>query len=129
MCPGCLLAWDDGRSRMAEYAREPDGDGFARSGEELAGITEWLGGAQAAGLDHAELEEQIAARTREVARLLLQALLDLRAERERRRGEVTGPGEAHAPPSAPTAARYAAFAASRPGWPSGRWAMGAFPLK
>jgi hypothetical protein len=76
---------------MAEYAREPDGDEFARSGEELAGITGWLGGAQAAGLDHAELEEQIAVRTREVARLLLQEHLDLRAERERRRDEVTGP--------------------------------------
>jgi hypothetical protein len=76
---------------MAEDAREPDGDEFARSGEELAGITEWLGGAQAAGLDHAELEEQIASRTREVARLLLQEHLDLRAEREQRRGDVAGP--------------------------------------
>jgi hypothetical protein len=71
---------------MAEDAREPDGDEFARSGEELAGIAEWLGGAQTAGLDHAELEEQIAARAREVARLLLQEHLDLRAEREQRRG-------------------------------------------
>ncbi len=76
---------------MAEDAREPGGGVFARSGEELAGITEWLGGVQAAGLDHGELEEQIAARTREVARLLLQEHLDLRAERERRRGEVSGP--------------------------------------
>jgi hypothetical protein len=76
---------------MPEYAREPDGEGFARSGEELAGITGWLGGAQAAGLDHAELEEQIASRTREMARLLLQEHLDLRAAREQRRGEVTGP--------------------------------------
>jgi hypothetical protein len=76
---------------MAEYVREPDGEEFARSGEELAGITEWLGGAQAAGLDHAELEEQIASRTREVARLLLQEHLDLRAAREQRRDDVTGP--------------------------------------
>src|SRR5579864_5046458 len=91
---GCLLAWDDGRSAMAGYVREPDGDGtggFARSGAELAGITEWLGGAQAAGLDHGELEEQIGLRAREVARLLLQEHLDLRAEREQRRGDVTGP--------------------------------------
>ena len=76
---------------MPEYAREPDGGGFARSGEQFAGIVGWLGGAQAAGLDHAALEEQVAARAREVARLLLQEHLDLRAERERRREEVTGP--------------------------------------
>ena len=38
----------------------------------------------AAGLDHAELEEQIAVRAREVARLLLQEHLDLRAAREQR---------------------------------------------
>jgi hypothetical protein len=79
---------------MPGYVREPDGDGtggFARSGAELAGITEWLGGAQAAGLDHGELEEQIGLRAREVARLLLQEHLDLRAEREQRRGDVTGP--------------------------------------
>jgi hypothetical protein len=79
---------------MPEYAPEPDGDrtgGFARSVEELAGIKDWLGGAQAAELDHAGLEEQIALRIQEVERLLLQEHLDLRAEREQRRDDVTGP--------------------------------------
>jgi hypothetical protein len=79
---------------MPEHVPEPGGDGtegFGRSGEEFAGITEWLGGAQAAELDHAGLEEQIAARTREVERLLLQEHLDLRAEREQRLDDVTGP--------------------------------------
>jgi hypothetical protein len=79
---------------MAECERGPGGDeagGFARSGEEFAGIREWLAGAQAAGLDHAGLEEQIASRVREVQRLLLQEHLDLRAAREQRRDEVTGP--------------------------------------
>ena len=46
--PGCLLAWDDRRSPMPGYVRGPGGDEadrFARSAEELAGITGWLGGA------------------------------------------------------------------------------------
>jgi hypothetical protein len=79
---------------MPEYGPEPGGDvtgGFGRSGEEFAGIREWLGGADAAELDHAGLEEQIAARVREVQRLLLQEHLDLRAAREQRLDEVTGP--------------------------------------
>ncbi|HEV2242874.1 MAG TPA: ISKra4 family transposase, partial [Streptosporangiaceae bacterium] len=76
---------------MAEYVREPDGEEFAGSGEEFGEIKEWLGGAHAAELDHAGLEEQIALRIREVQRLLLQEHLDLRAAREQRRDDVTGP--------------------------------------
>jgi hypothetical protein len=40
---------------------------------------------------HAELEEQAGARGRELTRLLYQDHLDLRAAREERRGDVTGP--------------------------------------
>jgi len=67
------------------------GMAFARSREAFAGIEEWLEGPQAAGLEHAELEEQLAARGRELLRLQLQDHLDARAAGEQRRGQVTGP--------------------------------------
>src|SRR5262249_7609566 len=92
--PGCSGTWADGGRPMSEEVSAPDGaaaGGCARSGEECAGIREWLAGAQAAGLDHAGLEEEIASRVREVQRLLLQEHLDLRAAREQRLDEVTGP--------------------------------------
>ena len=50
---------------------------------------DWLGG-QAAGLQHAELEEQLDARGRELLRLLFQGHLDLLAAREERRDDVAG---------------------------------------
>jgi hypothetical protein len=67
------------------------GMAFARSREAFAGIEEWLEGPEAAGLEHAELEERLAARGRELLRLQLQDHLDARAAREQRRGQVTGP--------------------------------------
>ena len=67
------------------------GAAFARSREAFAEAEEWLGGTLAGGLGHAALEEQLEARGREMLRLLLQDHLDLRAARERRRGQVTGP--------------------------------------
>jgi hypothetical protein len=70
---------------------------FACSREAFAGIEEWLGSPGAAGLEHAELEEQLAARGRELQRLLLQEHLDLRAAGERRRERVTGPDGAARP--------------------------------
>jgi hypothetical protein len=73
---------------MSGYA--PDAS-FARSRLAYAGIEEWLEGPEAAGLGHAELEEQLAARGRELQRLQLQAHLDLRAAREQRLEQVTGP--------------------------------------
>ena len=73
---------------MPEYA---PGAVFARSREAFARAEEWLGGALAAGLGHAAVEEQLEARGREMLRLLLQDHLDLRAARERRRARVTGP--------------------------------------
>jgi hypothetical protein len=64
---------------------------FARSREAFAQAVEWLGGAEAAGLGHAALEERLEAEGREMLRLLLQDHLDLRAVREQRRRRVTGP--------------------------------------
>jgi hypothetical protein len=51
----------------------------------------WLAGAEAAALTHAECEERLAERGRELLRLLHRAQLDLRAAREPRREQVTGP--------------------------------------
>jgi hypothetical protein len=53
-------------------------------------ITSWLDGAEAGGLEHGGLEEQLGARARELTRLLYQDHLDLRAAREQRLEEVAG---------------------------------------
>jgi hypothetical protein len=73
---------------MSEYAPEV---AFARSREVFAQTGEWLQGPEAAALEHGELEELLEARGREMMRLLLQGHLDLRAARERRQEQVTGP--------------------------------------
>jgi len=72
---------------MSGYA--PDG-AFVCSREAFAQAEEWLQGPEAAGLEHAALEEQLEARGREIQRRLLQDHLDLRAAREQRREQVTG---------------------------------------
>jgi hypothetical protein len=73
---------------MSGYA--PDA-AFARSREAFAQAEEWLSGPEAGGLEHAAVEEELAARGREIQRRLLQDHLDLRAAREQRREQVTGP--------------------------------------
>ena len=73
---------------MSGYAQET---AFARSREAFAQAEEWLAGPEAAGLDHAALEEQLAARGREIQQRLLQDHLDARAAAEPRRAQVTGP--------------------------------------
>src|SRR5215467_8980685 len=78
----------NGRSPMPGYAPQA---AFARSREAFAQAEQWLGGLEAAGLDHAAVEDQLEARAREMLRLLLQGHLDLRAAREQRRERVTGP--------------------------------------
>ena len=72
-------------------AGSPAEESFARSREAFAQVQEWLAGPQAAGLDHAAVEEELAARGREIQRLLLQDHLDARAAAERRLAQVTGP--------------------------------------
>src|SRR5215831_4808262 len=78
----------DRRSPMPGYAVD---EAFARSREAFAQAVEWLAGPQAAGLDHAAVEEGLAARGREMQRLLFQDYLDGRAAAEPRREQVTGP--------------------------------------
>jgi len=73
---------------MSGYVQEA---AFARSREAFTQAEGWLAGAEAAGLDHAVLERQLEERGREIQRRLLQAHLDLRAAREQRREQVTGP--------------------------------------
>jgi hypothetical protein len=73
---------------MSGYAQET---AFARSREAFAQAEEWLAGPEAAGLDHAVLEEELAVRGREIQQRLLQDHLDARAAAELRRARVTGP--------------------------------------
>lgn len=58
-------------------------------------MIEWLDGAQAAGLEHAELEDQLDAAGRGLLRQLFQDHLDLRAQRETRVAVVDADGQAH----------------------------------
>ena len=75
---------------MPRYAQKPRGEGFAQSRACFAELEEWLWGVATGGLTHAELEEQLDERGRELLRQLHQDHLDLRAAREDRRTEVTG---------------------------------------
>ncbi len=63
-------------------------DPFGRSRERLEEIVGWLGGQDASGLEHAELEAQLQAVGRELLCCLFQDHLDLRADRELRLGAV-----------------------------------------
>ena len=69
----------------------PASGAFEQSREYYAETGEWLGSADAAGLQHAELEEQMEVRGRELVRRLVQGHLDLLAAGETRRHDVTGP--------------------------------------
>jgi len=73
---------------MSGYAQEM---AFARSREVFAQAVGWLAGPEAAGLDHAAVEEELAVRGREMLRLLYQGYLDARAAAEPRREQVMGP--------------------------------------
>ena len=75
---------------MQGYAAADGDAGFAQSREFYAQTERWLAGEEAAGLQHAELEEHLQARGRELMRRLFQDHLALVAAREERRGDVTG---------------------------------------
>jgi hypothetical protein len=75
---------------MSQYAAEA---GFEWSREAFADAEGWLGGAEAAGLGLAGLEEELAVRGREIQRRLLQDHLCARAAAERRLAGVTGPDQ------------------------------------
>jgi len=73
---------------MSGYA---SGAGYARSRQAFAQIEGWLAGPEAAGLQLAGLEEELAARGREMLRRMLQDHLFARAAAEPRLAAVTGP--------------------------------------
>ena len=74
---------------MQGYASACRDEAFTGAREQFAQAEEWLAG-EAAGLQHAELEEQLEVRGRELVRRLLQGHLDLLAGREERRDDVAG---------------------------------------
>jgi hypothetical protein len=74
---------------MQGYAPVPDG-AFGESGKCFSELVGWLASAEAAGLQHAELEEQLEARGRELERRLLQDRLDATAAAEVRRHDMAG---------------------------------------
>jgi len=74
---------------MSEYARETAG-AFAQARACYEETAAWLAGAEAAALTHAELEDHLATRGRELLRRLQQGHLDLLAAREQRRDAVRG---------------------------------------
>ncbi len=73
---------------MPGYSVEEE---FGRSREAFAAAQEWLAGPEAAGLDHAAVEEQLAARGREIQRLMFQDYLDALAAAEPRLAQAGGP--------------------------------------
>jgi hypothetical protein len=74
---------------MKGYAPACRDEAFAGAREQFAETEEWLA-TDAAGLQHADLEEQLEFRGRELMRRLFQGHLDLLAAREERRGDVAG---------------------------------------
>lgn len=74
---------------MQGYAAACRDEVFAAAREQYAEVEEWLSG-EAAGLQHADLEEQLGARGRELLRRLFQGHLDLLAAGEERRDGVSG---------------------------------------
>jgi len=71
-------------------------DTFAKARASFEGMLCWLEGTESAALTHAELEDQVERRGREVQRLMLQDHLDLRSLREERVRVVDAEGIVHA---------------------------------
>ena len=74
---------------MQGYVAVQDG-AFAESGKCFGELEDWIASEEAAGLQHAELEDQLDVRGRELLRRLFRDRLDLTAAREERRHDVTG---------------------------------------
>ena len=74
---------------MQGYVAVQDG-AFAESRKCFGELEDWMTSEEAAGLQHAELEDQLDVRGRELLRRLFQDRLDLTAAREERRHDVTG---------------------------------------
>lgn len=71
-------------------------DTFAPARNGFEEMLTWLEGTESASLTHADLEDQVERRGREVQRLMLQDHLDLRALREERVGVVDADARLHA---------------------------------
>src|SRR6266487_5701271 len=74
---------------MSEYAQET-AEVFAPARACYEETEQWLASTEASALTHAELEDQLGARERELLRRTFQGQLDLRALCEQRRGDVAG---------------------------------------
>ena len=74
---------------MQGYVAVHDG-AFAESRKCFCELEDWMASEEAAGLQHAELEDHLDVRGRELLRRLFQDRLDLTAAREERRHDVTG---------------------------------------
>jgi hypothetical protein len=74
---------------MQGYAPACRDEAFTGAREHFAETEDWLAG-EAAGLQHAELEEQLDVRGRELVRRLFQGHLDLLAAGEERQDDVAG---------------------------------------
>src|SRR5487761_1434841 len=74
---------------MQGYAPGPDA-ALTESRKCFGELESWLVSEEAAGLQHADLEEQVEVRGRELLRQLVQDRLDLTAAREERRHDVAG---------------------------------------
>ncbi|MDQ3783080.1 MAG: ISKra4 family transposase [Actinomycetota bacterium] len=73
----------------------PGGDGFGASRSCFEDIVGWLDGTETSSASHAELEDDLDRRGRDLLRRLLQDHLDLRARREERVEVVGADGVAH----------------------------------
>jgi hypothetical protein len=83
-----------GKDRDASRERsERAADGFASSREQFESLVSFMDGTDAAGLDHAGLEERLDRDGRELLRRLLDDHLALRAVREQRLAQVVGDDE------------------------------------
>ena len=73
---------------MAGYGQETVACVFAQARQCYEDIEGWLSGPAAVAMTHAELEDELGVRGRELLRRLYQGQLDLRAAGEQRRGDV-----------------------------------------
>src|SRR6266567_4481864 len=101
---------------MQGYVPAQD-EAFAESRRCFGELEDWMASAEAAGLQHGELEEQLEVRGRELLRRLFQDRLDLTAALEERRHDVAGEDgvvRTRATPSSPaTSCRRSSSAAVR----------------
>ena len=73
---------------MTEQEQVPGADAFSASRTRVDELVDWLEGAEAAALSHADLEQDLSGKGRELLRQFYQDHLDLRAIRELRRTGV-----------------------------------------